>query len=63
MPLKTPEPRRCPGLAAICASWNSAAFVKSKALLGSICDVARSRVVDLVNPDPERALAPHWRVS
>ncbi|CAK8994004.1 unnamed protein product [Durusdinium trenchii] len=50
-------------LAAICASWNSAAFVKSKALLGSICDVARSRVVDLVNPDPERALAPHWRVQ
>ncbi|CAK9010913.1 Uncharacterized protein SCF082_LOCUS10871 [Durusdinium trenchii] len=56
-------PQMHTSLAAICASWNSAAFVKSKALLGSICDVARSRVVDLVNPDPERALAPHWRVQ
>ncbi|CAK9109101.1 Uncharacterized protein SCF082_LOCUS50712, partial [Durusdinium trenchii] len=49
-------------MAAICASSNSA-FTKSKALLGSICDIERSRVGELQNPDPERSLAPHWRVQ
>ena len=58
----SPVPCRSPGMAAISAStWNNAAFSKSKALLGSICDVERSRVSELQNPDPERSLAPHWR--
>ena len=38
------------------------AFAKSKALLGSINGIERSRVQDLCNPEPDKALAPHWRV-
>lgn len=38
-------------------------FSKSKALLGSINAVQRSRVQDLQNPDEDKPLAPHWRVS
>ena len=37
-------------------------WAKSRALLGSIADVDRARVSDLVNPEPDRPLAPHWRV-
>ena len=36
--------------------------MRSKALLGTISNVERSRVADLQNPDPDRQLAPHWRV-
>ena len=41
----------------------SVAFAKSKALLGSISGVERSRVQDLQNPDGDRPLAPHYRVA
>ncbi|CAK9109086.1 Uncharacterized protein SCF082_LOCUS50702, partial [Durusdinium trenchii] len=49
-------------MAAICASSNSA-FTKSKALLGSICDIERSRVGELQNPDPERSLVQQRGIS
>ena len=39
-----------------------APWSKSRALLGSISNVDRARVNELVNPEPERPLAPHWRV-
>ena len=35
---------------------------RSKALLGSISGVERARVSELQNPEPEKPLAPHWRV-
>ena len=50
------------GLAAMCGS-TSGAFSRSKALLGSITEIERSRVGELQNPDPEHSLAPHWRDS
>lgn len=36
--------------------------MKSKSLLGTISGVERSRVSELQNPDPDKQLAPHWRV-
>ena len=49
------------GIAALCGHTTNAAFSKSKALLGSIEGIERTRVTDLQNPDPEHSLAPHWR--
>ena len=37
-------------------------MLKSRALLGSISDVERARVMDLQNPEPDRPLAAHFRV-
>lgn len=59
---ETIESSLVPGLAAMCGS-SSTVFARSKALLGSINDVERSRVNDLQNPDPDHALAPHWRAA
>ena len=43
---------------------NTNVWAKSRALLGSISGVEleRARVNELVNPEPEKPLAPHWRV-
>ena len=45
--------------------WNQSQRLekKSKASLGSIAAVDRDRVADLQNPDSDRPLAAHWRVS
>lgn len=52
------------GLAAMVGvSGNQHPWARSKALLGSICSIERSRVNELQNPEPEKPLAPHWRVS
>lgn len=51
------------GLAGIAGNHGAPAFSKSRALLGSVNEVERSRVADLQNPDSDRPLAPHWRVS
>ena len=51
------------GLAGISGHHQNVAFQKSKALQGVISGIPRSRVNELVNPDPERPLAPAWRVS
>lgn len=52
-----------PGLAGVSGSNHSAvSFSKSKALLGTISNVDRARVSELQNPDPDKVLAPHWRV-
>lgn len=40
----------------------SPTWQKSRALLGSLNNIPRSRVQDLVNPDVDHPLAPHWRV-
>lgn len=36
---------------------------RSRALRGTLAGVERARVSDLQNPDPDKALAPNWRVS
>ena len=36
-------------------------WMKSKALLGSLSNIERTRVSELQNPEPEKPLAPHWR--
>lgn len=38
-------------------------FKKSKAALGSIAAVDRARVTELQNPDEDKPLAAHFRVS
>ena len=50
------------GMAGMATHANSP-WSKSRALRGTLDGVERSRVQDLQNPDPEKALAPHWRVS
>ena len=52
------------GLAAMVSQGasNTNVWAKSRALLGSISGVERARVNELVNPEPEKPLAPHWRV-
>ena len=40
-----------------------APWSKSRALLGSIANIERGRVNELVNPEPDRPLSPHWRAS
>lgn len=42
-------------------SGSERVFARSKAFLGCIGEVQRSRVSELQNPDEERPLAPHWR--
>lgn len=49
------------GLASVCNSHDKVPWAKSKALLGSLTGLVRSRVNELQNPDPEKPLAPHWR--
>ncbi|CAK9064636.1 unnamed protein product, partial [Durusdinium trenchii] len=49
------------GVAAMCGT--SPAWQRSRALLGSINNIPRSRVQDLQNPDTDHPLAPHWRVQ
>ncbi|CAL1130517.1 unnamed protein product [Cladocopium goreaui] len=53
------------GLAAMVSQGasNTNVWAKSRALLGSISGVERARVNELVNPEPEKPLAPHWRVQ
>lgn len=51
------------GLALTCGGHRQIEFNRSRALLGSIAAIERSRVSDLQNPDEERPLAAHWRVS
>ena len=46
-----------------CGSHKTIEFSKSKAMLGSINAVERSRVSDLQNPEEDRPLAPHWRAT
>jgi len=50
------------GLAGVSANHTSTPWAKSRSLLGTITGIERSRVQDLQNPDPDKALAPHWRV-
>ncbi len=50
------------GLALTCGGHRQIEFNRSRALLGSIASIERSRVSDLQNPDEERPLAAHWRV-
>ena len=51
------------GLAGVSgSSQNAVTFSKSRALLGTISNVERARVSELQNPDPDKGLAPHWRV-
>jgi hypothetical protein len=50
------------GLFATCGQHRTVEFGKSKAMLGSINAVPRSRVNELQNPEEDRPLAPHWRV-
>ena len=38
-------------------------FARSRAFLGSITSIQRSRVGELQNPEEDKPLAPHWRVS
>ena len=38
-------------------------FSRSKAFMGSITSIPRSRVGELQNPEEDSPLAPHWRVS
>ena len=49
------------GMAGTSPGHATVAFVKSKAILGSINNIERARVVDLQNPDPDSSLAPHFR--
>ena len=51
------------GLASVCNSHERVPWAKSKALLGSLTGLQRSRVSELINPEPDRPLAPHWRAS
>ena len=51
------------GLASVCNSHEKVPWAKSKALLGSLTGLQRSRVSELINPEPDRPLAPHWRAS
>ena len=44
------------------AGHRNAEFARSKATLGSINNVERSRVGDLQNPSEEQPLAAHFRV-
>ena len=53
--------RSVEGMAAMVSVHGGGQWVKSKALLGSISGIERSRVNELVNPEPDRPLAPHWR--
>ena len=57
------SPSESPGVAGIAGGVTNAAFLRSKAMLGSIAGIERARVADLCNPEPDRPLAPHWRVS
>ena len=56
-------PSQNSGLAAIVGVQGVHPWSRSWALLGSISDVDPDRVGDLQNPEPDRPLAPHWRVS
>lgn len=49
------------GMAGMATHANSP-WPRSRALRGTLSGVERARVQDLQNPDPEKALAPHWRV-
>ena len=49
-------------MASMVAVHGSPLWSRSKALLGSISNIERSRVNELQNPEPEKPLAPHWRV-
>jgi len=54
------------GLGAIAGTHeknSSVPFLKSKGFLGSISGVDRARVMDLVNPEPDRPLAAHFRAA
>ncbi|CAL1138958.1 unnamed protein product [Cladocopium goreaui] len=51
------------GMASMVAVHGSPLWSRSKALLGSISNIERSRVNELQNPEPEKPLAPHWRVQ
>ena len=51
------------GLAGMSGNHAQLTFQKSKSLQGVISGIPRSRVADLNNPDPERPLAPAFRVS
>ena len=50
------------GLAVTCGSHKNLQFLQSKAMLGSIAGIERSRVNELQNPEEDKPLAPHWRV-
>lgn len=46
-------------------SWShkAVAFAKSRVMLGSLSGIDRARVCALQNPDEDRPLAAHFRVS
>lgn len=50
------------GLAAMSGTHKNAPFSRSRAMLGTINNVPRSRVMELQNPDEDKPLAPHYRV-
>lgn len=49
------------GMAGTSPGHATVAFVKSKSLLGSINNIERARVGELVNPDVDSSIAPHFR--
>ncbi|CAL1127223.1 unnamed protein product [Cladocopium goreaui] len=51
------------GIAGIVGIQGSHPWLRSKAMLGSIVNIQRDRVSELQNPEPEKPLAPHWRVQ
>ena len=48
------------GVAGVAGHHTNNPWTKSKAFLGTISDIPRARVGELVNPEPERPLSPHW---
>ncbi|CAJ1431132.1 unnamed protein product, partial [Effrenium voratum] len=50
-------------IATVSGTYKSVPWTRSKALLGSITGIERARVCELANPEPDRPLAPHWRVQ
>lgn len=50
-----------PGLFGLFSGHKVNEFCKSKAALGSITAVDRSRVSELQNPEEDKPLAAHWR--
>lgn len=49
-------------MAAMVSVAGNSVWSRSRALLGSISNIERARVTELVNPDTDRPIAPHFRV-
>lgn len=51
------------GLAGTGPAHKQHGWARSRALLGSIGNIPRARVMELNNPDQDRPLAPHFRAA